>query len=443
MSKSSQILCGCIFAIGINLAGAETRLLASNINNPIVRVIVLETKDLRMRADGIKPLSISGIYSSKRKIQSINLRLNNGVIETSIDSNFKKWNRLPSDFELVVTSKDPRGIWLGNRRYRGKLKVILDSDNFLVINQLKMETYLNSVVGSEMPKIWPMEALKAQAVAARTYVLEQIVRRQKKPIRSTVSNQVYLGIEAETPRTIKAVKKTRSLVAVHKGRLINAVFHSSSGGRTEDSGSVWKYQMPYLVSVNDFDQDSPKYKWEKNFPQTDLKRIFYEINGLNSIEVLKKSNTGRILKARVYGPLGELTLSGKNIRNRLRINSTAVKFFVISNNRNKIENKDSFEDPYAFKSYFFSKPLSFIRKLSLKSKRDVMRKVIITKAPPIPPLITNENKSILVVKGFGAGHGVGMSQWGAYAMAKRGYGFERILKHYYKGIKIVPYQKIK
>ena len=72
-----------------------------------------------------------------------------------------------------------------------------------------------------------------------------------------------------------------------------------------------------------------------------------------------------------------------------------------------------------------------------------MRKVIITKAPPIPPLITNENKSILVVKGFGAGHGVGMSQWGAYAMAKRGYGFERILKHYYKGIKIVPYQKIK
>ena len=109
-----------------------------------------------------------------------------------------------------------------------------------------------------MPTKWPIEALKAQAIASRTYALKQkgnIIF----DIDSTQKDQVYNGLESSTYRTSKAVRGTRSLVITHKNKLINALFHSSSGGITENSEDVWKNKYQYLSSVKDFDQNNPKH----------------------------------------------------------------------------------------------------------------------------------------------------------------------------------------
>ena len=199
----------------------------------------------------------------------------------------------------------------------------------LAINQLGIETYLPSVVGSEMPSKWPLAALQAQAVAARTYALRQRGSKGDFDVRATVSSQVYKGIESETPSTLEAVATTRSLVLVHGGRLINAVFHSSSGGATEPSGEVWRTQLPYLVSVADHDDHSPVHRWNQRFDALELRRRFQETGGVDQLSVLATSSTGRVRSARIQGPRGSLVLTGRELRQRLGLKSTMVQFSML------------------------------------------------------------------------------------------------------------------
>tara|TARA_Y100001968_G_C19454366_1_gene771501 strand:- start:25322 stop:26467 length:1146 start_codon:yes stop_codon:yes gene_type:complete len=365
-----SILFGC--PIGSSLALQE----------PLMRVLVDNSPSFRFRADGDLPLLVN--FGSKHKrLSALNLKFNNDQILWSINNDFERWNQLPKHRHVSIQSSDPRGIWLGERRYRGELRVSLSDQNLSVVNHLGIERYLMSVVGSEMPKAWPIAALKAQAVAARTYALKRIGKQGRFDINSTESTQVYLGIEAETKSTRKAVNSTRSLVLRHHGELISAVFHSSSGGQTESSGAVWKYQLPYLVGVKDYDQHSPKYKWKLRFEQWELKKSFPEIGGLHSIQVLRRSKTGRILNSKIYGPYGSLNMTGVELRNRLNLKSTLAEF--------------------KFSSY------------------------------------SPDKGTFLLVIGQGAGHGVGMSQWGAYGLAKKGANFRQILHHFYRGVDIRAY----
>ena len=205
---------------------------------------------------------------------------------------------------------------MGGRRYRGVLRVSGRGGTLRVVNSLGVETYLASVVGSEMPHRWPLAALQAQAVAARTYALKQRSRGGAWDVKATVASQVYRGVESETPSTRKAVASTRSLVLVHGGRLIDAVFHSSSGGVTEASGMVWRRQHPYLVSVPDHDQHSPVHRWEQWFDSAGLRQRLPETGGLQDVEVLSRSASGRVREARLRGPRGSLVLSGGELRKR-------------------------------------------------------------------------------------------------------------------------------
>ncbi len=143
------------------------------------------------------------------------------------------------------------------------MRVALNDKKLNIINYLKLEKYLKSVVGSEMPKEFPLAALQAQAIAARTYALKLLGKNKFFDIHATEASQVYLGLEAETAKINRAVRSTSSLALFYENKLIEAVFHSSSGGRTENSGQVWKYQLPYLRSVVDYDQNSTKYRWSK------------------------------------------------------------------------------------------------------------------------------------------------------------------------------------
>ena len=239
-----------------------------------------------------------------------------------------------------MRSSDKRGIWVGNKRYAGKLNIFIRDNDILIVNVIGIEKYLSSVVGSEMPVKWPLEALKAQAIASRTYALKQ-KGNIFYDIDSTNKNQVYIGLEARTNKTSRAVNSTTSLVLTYNDKLINSLFHSSSAGMTENSQDVWKNQYPYLSSVKDFDKDNPKLKWEKKFSKSQLQKLFPKIGGIKQIEILSITSTGRVKNVRIHGDYGTDQISGVDIRKRMNLKSNLVRFKFIEVNKTKSDNENS------------------------------------------------------------------------------------------------------
>ena len=392
---------------------------ATAAKEPVIRALISNGNKARFRADGLESIFVRGVANKQTRIKSLNLVYINSKVKYSINNNQNVWFELPNNFNLIIKNSDERGIWFKNRRYAGELRVSLNDQNLQVINYLKLEKYLKSVVGSEMPKEFPLAALQAQAIAARTYALKLLGKNKLFDVHSTQASQVYLGLEAETPKINKAVRSTNSLALFHQNKLIDAVFHSSSGGRTENSGQVWRYQLPYLRSVIDYDQKSTKYKWSNKFTSAELDQLFSDLGGLKSIQVTKKSKSDRVLNIRLEGPFGNKNISGKRFRDKLQLLSTKFDVSLKFNQKDK------------------DNELKKIRHSEPKPYLNFYNKIRENKAPlPLPAIPADYS---LVVKGFGAGHGVGMSQWGAKAMAEKGSGFRSILKHYYTGVQIKKY----
>ncbi len=361
---------------------------------PVIRVLISKNKNLRIRSDSSIPLVIKGQKFSNKKIKGLTLKKERNGTTLFFDKNKQNIYELKNKARIIVKSSDGRGIWVGQKRYSGILNLLVLDSEMLVINILGIEKYLSSVVGSEMPTKWPLEALKAQAIASRTYALKQ-KGNSFYDIDSTQKNQVYNGLESRTYKTTRAVRSTRSLVLTYKDKLINALFHSSSGGMTENSKDVWKNEYPYLSSVKDFDKNNPKLRWQKKFSNKELESLFPKIGGINKIEILNITNTGRVKNVKLFGNYGSNQMSGVDLRKRLNLKSNFMRFKFI-------EDKTIISD-------------------NINSN------------------ISKER--ILIVFGKGSGHGVGMSQWGARYMASKGIKAERILKHFYKGVRIKPFNK--
>jgi len=362
-------------------------------SEPIIKVLIAKDEKLRVRADSSIPLNIKEPILPKTKIKGLTIKKLNNKIILSLDSNKDKYYEISNNKSLIIRSSDRRGIWINSKRYSGKINIVFRNNKILVINVLGVEKYLNSVVGSEMPHKWHIEALKAQAIASRTYALRK-TNNGLYDIDSTQTNQVYNGLESSTIKTRRAVRETRSLVITYKNKLINALFHSSSGGMTENSEAVWSDPYPYLVTVKDFDQKNPKIRWNKEVSKSELKEIFPIIGGIQQIEVLNITETGRIKNLKITGTFGEKVITGKEFRSKLGLKSTLFRPTIS-------------EDFY--------------------DKKDLNNQSNIQFHP------------YLTISGMGAGHGVGMSQWGARYMADKGYKANQILKYFYKGVNIKPF----
>jgi len=366
------------------------------LREPIIRVLIKKDTKLRVRSDSSIPLIIKGnrFFNKRIKGLTISNKLNKKVL--FFDKQKDKCYKLNKE-SFLIKSRDRRGIWVGDKRYSGIINVTIKDNQIYVVNELGIEKYLNSVVGAEMPHKWPLEALKAQAIASRTYALKKIGNAMF-DIDSTQRDQVYQGLESMTIKTQKAVRSTRSLVITYKNKLINALFHSSSGSKTENSEDVWSNKYDYLRSVKDFDKNNPKLIWEKSFSKDELRNFFPKIDGLENMKILKKSNTGRIKSLEIIGKNGSKEMLGKDFRNKLKLNSTFFNYSFIKTNLNG----------------------------EIESKKELI----------------NADKKYLLISGKGSGHGVGMSQWGAKYMASKGATAEQILKHFYKGIQVKPFKKI-
>ena len=425
---------------------------------PLIRVLISKNRNLRIRSDRSIPLIIKGQKFSNKKIKGLTLKKESNRTTIFFDKNKQKIYDLKNKAKIVVKSSDGRGIWVGQKRYSGKLNLYILDSEILVINILGIEKYLSSVVGSEMPAKWPLEALKAQAIASRTYALKQ-KGNSLYDIDSTNKNQVYDGLEARTYKTIRAVRSTRSLVLTYKNKLINALFHSSSGGMTENSQDVWKNEYPYLSSVKDFDKNNPKLRWQKKFSNEELKSLFPKIGGIKKIEIQNLTNTGRVKNVKLLGYYGSDQMSGVDIRKRMNLKSNFVRFKFIedneiesNNNNSKLLTTNKFEDePLSY----FVKPGDSLNDIAYKYNVNVHEIIDLNSIKDsslininqkllIPRNSSNSSSTVektLVVSGYGSGHGVGMSQWGARYMASKGQKAERILKHFYKGVRIKPFSK--
>jgi stage II sporulation protein D len=395
------------------LAAAVPGALGMQSMEPQVRVLILEAESLPLAAQQ-QPLVLR-IGDQRLALaagEEVVLRLAEGELVLERGGGVERL-QAAREIWLEPASRPAEGgdFQLKQRGYRGRLQVLVGGSGLRAINHVGLESYLPSVVGSEMPTSWPQAALRAQAVAARTYAL-----RQRKPadpfdLSATVSSQVYKGVDAETPSTREAVLSTRGQVLMYGSSLANAVFHSSSGGATENSGDLWSQQLPYLVSVPDFDQASPVQAWQQRLEPEQLQQAFAEIGGAQRIDVLSTTSTGRVRQARVSGPSGTLVVSGAQLRSRLGLKSTMVRFELAA-------------------SELAASELAALPPLPLLPEQ--------YEVGGFQPQVQLPLPSLLAV-GRGYGHGVGMSQWGALGLAQRGQSYDQILRHYYRGTELRPY----
>ncbi len=274
-----------------------------------------------------------------------------------------------------------------DRTYHGALGVTADGsgarDPLRLINSVRLEDYVSSVVASEYP-FREIEGVKAQAVLARTYALRSKGKYGPYDVVDHVSSQVYRGISTETATSRRAAEATRGEVLTYRGNLIEAVYSSSSGGHTADNDAVWNGRpLPYLRGRQDpFDHASPDHEWTTSVNRDRLLRTLSTRYGMTvtGIEIGERSREGRARSIRL---LGSRPRSVPANDFRITINGTFGSRLL--------------------RSAFFS------------ARREGDR---------------------YVFQGRGFGHGVGMSQYGAREQARQGYGYRDILAFYFAETRI-------
>jgi len=280
----------------------------------------------------------------------------------------------------------PRGDYLilNGKRYRGGLEIRKGDKGLYVINELDLEDYLKGVVPQEIDHRWDLEALMAQAIVARTYALYYMKENQGKEyhLDSSIMNQVYNGMDGERFRTTYAVMETEGIVLTYEGKVIEAFYHKSCGGHTEDSRDVWAKDAPYLRGVECLEKGEV---WERTIRLREieeaLKRDGNPVGKVLRVEIASTSNTGRVTYLRISvkngASNGSLFIKGNDFRRLLGYTRVPSANFRIEDNGEEIK-----------------------------------------------------------LYGKGAGHGVGFCQIGAKEMAGQGKDFREILRHYYTGIEI-------
>ncbi len=258
-------------------------------------------------------------------------------------------------------------------RVKGDVVVLFGKTQLAAVNVLPLEDYLVGVLGSEMPRSFPLEALKAQAVAARTYALNKKLEQYGQPyhLGSSVISQVYKGLDVEDPVTREVVETTRGLVMTWQLQPIEAYFHASCGGRTETGIDALGRDLPYLQAVDCPCGRLPTSHWTLNLKTADLKSLG-GVKG-TAVKVQGRSSTGRARRVEV----GARSIDAVTFRERI--------------------------------GYMKLKSLNF----EIEKSRDGW-----------------------TVAGSGFGHGAGMCQWGARVYAEKGWDYRKILQHYYPGTEL-------
>ncbi|MBI4689563.1 MAG: SpoIID/LytB domain-containing protein [Nitrospirae bacterium] len=265
--------------------------------------------------------------------------------------------------------------------YKGEIEVWKGQNGLYVINEIPFEDYIKSVVEAEVGTSWEMEALKAQAVIARTYAIYQknAGGNSYYHLTSSVQHQAYKGNSSDS-KVSYAVERTAGEILTFKGKPIEALYHSTCGGRTELPEEVFGKNYPYLRSVESSCENSPYWIWEKKIPLSEIEKAL-DISDMKDITIKSYTATGRVK---------ELDVAAGS-------------------------------DQTVIKATDFRKMLGWQR------------------LPSTDFSLTRDGDSI-IFEGKGYGHGVGLCQWSALEMAKEGNNYKEILSFFYPGTEIHLYK---
>lgn len=277
-----------------------------------------------------------------------------------------------------IVFESEEGIRVDGRLYLGRVTVQNDRGRLTVINRLPLETYLLGIVGSEMSPLWPGEALKAQAVAARTYAMQRRMRRRaankRYDLESTVLSQVYKGADRIAPSVIEAVRQTRGEVVSFKHQLAETLFHSTCGGQTVSAQAAFGGSIAYLnPRTCEWCRPSSRWRWKASMPLSVLSKKLQAAKLVRgNVDRIERREGATQVAVRAGGKV--VHLSAASIRQ-------VVGYTNLYSSRFSAETKGS--------NVHF--------------------------------------------EGRGFGHGVGMCQWGARGLSTEGRNYREILGHYYKG----------
>lgn len=243
---------------------------------------------------------------------------------------------VPATPPLVVRpGKQP--LALDGHVYRGKLQITVQSSFVRVVNVVPLVAYLQAVVPSEMPHTWPLEALKAQAVAARSYALANLVKGKPFDLYADVRSQVYSGVSGEKPRATQAVRETAGQVLYFDGKIATTYYFSSSGGKTASAEDVLGFPVPYLLSRPDpWDKASPHHRWGPVLigARTLQSRLGLEDRVLDAVGVRTPSGRLRALTLETAGD--STSVPASLLRSSLGLRSTWATVGVLRLDRPRV-----------------------------------------------------------------------------------------------------------
>lgn len=347
---------------------------------PIVRVLLInDAKEAQLAIRGSYQItgSLTNIIEQGQGLQNATIFVTN--------SSIKIGNKNYDNSELRITSLRDGEIELNKVRYRGEIRILLQFNNkFSVINEIDLESFVAGVLGSEMMPSWNEEALRAQAVTARTYALYKKKKRRDEVYHLDMLELAYRGMAGETTRLNKIVQETKGVVMVYNWNIFPAYFHSTCGGHTEDSNHVFgKDSIPPLSGVVCNYCNKSKYsRWSADINKSDIEKRLRESNiYVSNINTIKTLDPG----VGNHGARVEIISAGGS----KEMNANDFRLLVGPN--------------YLYSTAFNSR---------------------------------NNGKSI-TFSGRGWGHGVGLCQYGAQAMAEKGFKWTAILEYYYPKINLV------
>lgn len=381
-----------------------------------------------------------------------------------------------SDAYFMGTGSTPV-VDLGARSYRGIIDFIHNSDGTITaVNVIDLEEYLYGVVASEIPSSYEYEAIKAQACAARTYALYKWNRESDigYDICDSTHCQAYMGYDYEDSTTRQAVIDTEGELIYYNGSPIEALFFSSSGGYTEDAVNVWGTDVAYLKAVDD-SQEINCPEWERTITLDDLDNLIqtngYNIGSATGMRITIDNKTNRVQKLEILGTEGTKTItleacrtvfgsigSSFNSRNYTITNGVVEsggKTETVTSNVIGTFISEPLEGFKVGSDYVIGADCAVIYSNASGAKAYGYdgKEIDLDDIPNIDDLITttttvttsnstsgttviSSKGSTIEIKGYGIGHGVGLSQMGANGMAKNGADYKEILKHYYTGVTV-------
>jgi stage II sporulation protein D len=331
--------------------------------------------------------------------------------------------------------------WYGGFRYER-----VGGGDLTVVNMVSLEDYIRGILPYEMSNSWPVEALKAQAVCARSYTMTNLNKHSGYhfDICNTTHCQVYYGTGSANANTEQAVAETLGQYAWYNGAICQTFYHSCDGGATEDVTNVWTTDLPYLKGVQDPYEASVQskisgYSWSKTYTgaelMTRLNSLGYACGEIVDLRVSKTTALGNVYSVSFTDVNGKTwTVSRDNARTVLGVSS--LRFTISGSSGSAGVGEDyALADGSSLSGLDGAWILNGDGTVSALNGGSYYA-VTGSGVEQVTAAASTGVGGAFVISGTGKGHNVGMSQWGAYAMAQQGYTYQEILKFYFTGVEI-------